>query len=95
EFLENHYCQCQFWLIDHCSFGSLCQAPAAFFSFSSPKSSLIPFSKKDALHLFEKTALCAELKDRSVANLREIGISPLEFGDLGGFWIVKLTSLRC
>ncbi|CAN1211470.1 hypothetical protein TUMEXPCC7403_14805 [Tumidithrix helvetica PCC 7403] len=35
---------------------------------------VIPFSKNDATHLFEKTALCAELKPRSVENLREIGM---------------------
>ncbi|CAN1208762.1 hypothetical protein TUMEXPCC7403_00975 [Tumidithrix helvetica PCC 7403] len=39
---------------------------------------LIPFSKSDATHLFEKTALRAEHKTRSVAISREIGISILD-----------------
>ncbi|CAN1213347.1 hypothetical protein TUMEXPCC7403_24290 [Tumidithrix helvetica PCC 7403] len=36
---------------------------------------VIPFSKSDATHLFEKTALRAEHKTPSVAISREIGIS--------------------
>ncbi|CAN1211341.1 hypothetical protein TUMEXPCC7403_14160 [Tumidithrix helvetica PCC 7403] len=31
--------------------------------------------QKITTHLFEKTALCAELQIQSVANLREIGIT--------------------
>ncbi|WP_425215489.1 glycosyltransferase [Tumidithrix helvetica] len=40
---------------------------------------LIPFSKSDATHLFEKTALCAEPKTRSATNSREIGITYVDF----------------
>ncbi|WP_425214226.1 IS66 family transposase [Tumidithrix helvetica] len=38
------------------------------------KATVIPFSKSDATHLFEKTARSAEHKTRSVAISREIGI---------------------